>query len=268
MSFVRFFILAVFHCGIVIDLSKYYLKHQGSMNYQHKPSNEFIRHIAKGYIITGLTFVIPVYSINYLVGLVDENTRIGFLLYWMLEIAKYLFLCFYNVLSGLLLIPYYGKLVSLVEDHFNLQKLSVSVGFAVKNMFFSIYTYSLLYGIYFALVVANIFSDSWLIYTLFFAYWELYYSIAVLSNIYPMSNAIDLLQTHPSFLVLVAPLSYMTCSGTFEEAVLYYQLLVIPILVIIRLIHGYMPIYRVEWLGWLKALVLMVIKSNNRKVQE
>lgn len=222
------------------------------------------QHILKGYAICLVTFIIPVYGLNYLIFICNINTNIGLVFCYLLNSIKYLFLCFYNVLSGLLLIPYYSKLVSLVEDHFHLQKLSVSLGFAVKNIFFSLYTYTLLYGIYIALIFTSAVSNSLLIHFCFFAYWQLYYGIACLSSIYPMSNAIELLQTHPSFLVLVAPLSYMTCTGTFEEALLYYQLLVIPILIVIRLIHGYMPIYRVEWLNWLKILVLMFIQQNKQ----
>eukprot|EP00835_Amoeboradix_gromovi_P004021 NODE_291_length_11621_cov_0.390557.p7 type:complete len:230 gc:universal NODE_291_length_11621_cov_0.390557:6117-6806(+) len=226
------------------------------------------RHILKGYSICLITFIIPVYLANYLLSLVNENISTGLAIYYLLKFSKYIFLCFYNVLSGILLIPYYSKLISLVEDHFNLQKLSVSMGFAVKNIFYSLYTFVILYSIYIVLVLLSFLSNSVLLHLLLFLYWQLYYGIACLSSIYPMSNAIDLLQTHPSFLILVAPLSYMTCTGTFEEALLYYQLLVIPILVIIRLIHGYMPVYRVDWLNWLKALVYMVIRQNQKTYKE
>ena len=224
-------------------------------------------HIAKGYAICFISFIIPVYLFNLL-----ENVAIGEsfgrkLIYYTIGVSKYIFLSFYNVISGVLLIPYYNKLVSLVEDHFNLQKLSVSFGFAIKNIFFSLYTYIALYCIYLLILLTSLFTSTFISIIFLFAYWQLYYSIACLSSIYPMSNALDLLQTHPTFLILVAPLSYMTCTGSFEEALLYYQLLVIPILVIIRLIHGYMPIYRVEWLNWLKAGVLMLIKQN-KKSQE
>eukprot|EP00834_Sanchytrium_tribonematis_P003732 NODE_154_length_15322_cov_0.584510.p12 type:complete len:230 gc:universal NODE_154_length_15322_cov_0.584510:5354-4665(-) len=226
------------------------------------------QHIAKGYLICLTTFIAPVYLLNYFMSLVSENSNLGFLLFYLLLITKYMFLCFYNILSALLLIPYYSKLVSLVEEHFNLQKLSVSMGFLVKNIFYSIYTYSLLYSIYLLLMVFGFLKLGFVLNILLFIYWQLYYGIACLSSIYPMSNAIDLLQTHPSFLVLVAPLSYMTCTGSFEDSLLYYQLLVIPILILIRLIHGYMPVYRVEWLGWLKKLVYILIEQNNKKAQE